>query len=91
MNVGLTVKLLNNTLFGECKLYDEDYFQYLEYVETPTGDYIKYMGNYLWDSENSPHFEEDDSETLEYFLYKEIIKIQSVVLETSKVISRHTV
>lgn len=40
------VKEINDKLFMDCteKLVESDYFWYLEYVETPVGDYIKYMG-----------------------------------------------
>ena len=63
------VQEINDKLFMDCteKLVESDYFWYLEYVETPVGDYIKYMGQYIWDSENDYRewIDEDNQEPLE--------------------------
>lgn len=75
------VQHLNDKLFSECTLFESDYFQYLEYIETPIGDYIKYMGNYLWDSENDcrQYDSMGNLQSLKNFLVQEIKKVQSVV------------
>lgn len=80
-NVRQTVTDINNTLFEKSKLYEHDYFVYLEFVETPIGDYVKYMGNYLWDSENDYRQYDLDGNLppLKDFLVAEIKKVQSVV------------
>ena len=88
-NIREVVQHLNDKLFSECPLFESDYFQYLEYIETPIGNYIKYMGNYLWDSENCSHFDEIGDGTLENFLYQEILKILKVVKETAITVSVH--
>lgn len=50
-NVVEIVKEMNEALFhSECA--EHDYMHYLELVQTPIGDYVKYMGCYIWDSEN---------------------------------------
>lgn len=84
------VKELNDILFMST-LHEHDYFSYLEYVETPTGDYIKYMGNYLWNSEND-HREwvaEDDQEPLEDYLIREVGKISKVLQNSYKVLKEN--
>lgn len=74
------VKDLNDKLFGS-DAYEHDYFQYLELVETPIGDYVKYMGCYLWDSENDYRdwIGEEEQEPLKEFLIKEMNKVQRIV------------
>ena len=65
------VELLNDKLFYN-EHSEHSYFTYLEYVETPIGDYVKYMGQYLWDSENDLRewIAEDEQESLAGVLRK---------------------
>lgn len=75
------VKYLNEKLFNE-SVSDMDYFQYLELVCTPIGDYIKYMGCYIWDSENDPRGWDEEGEyqeNLEQYLIKQLVEINKVV------------
>lgn len=80
-NVRETVRDINDILFEKSKLYEHDYFVYLEFIETPIGDYVKYMGNYLWDSENDSRewIAEDEQEPLEDYLIREMKKVQLVI------------
>jgi len=50
-NIKQAVDKLNDAIFMASEGHDE-YVNYLEYVATPIGDYIKFMGHYLWSSEN---------------------------------------
>lgn len=84
------VKNINNKLFDECKIQDveSDYFNYLEYVETPIGDYVKWMGQCLWDSENETReWINDEQEDLELFLVREMVKVEESILAQLKVVS----
>lgn len=84
------VKYINNKLFDECSIKDVDshYFNYLEYTETPVGDYIKWMGQCLWDSENETReWVDDEQEDLELFLVREMLKVEESILAQLKVIS----
>lgn len=76
------VKEINDKLFMDSteKLVESDYFWYLEYVETPVGDYIKYMGQYIWDSENDYRewIDEDNQKPLENYLVREMGKMFKV-------------
>lgn len=46
------VDALNNKLCNH-NVSDAMNFRYLEFIETPSGDYIKYMGVWIWSSEDS--------------------------------------
>lgn len=86
------VKEINDKLFMDSteKLIEHDYFTYLEYVETPIGDYIKYLGQYIWDSENDYRewLDEDNQEPLEKYLIREMDKIFEVVKAQMKVLCK---
>jgi len=84
------VKHINNKLFDECSIKEVDshYFSYLEYTETPIGDYVKWMGQYLWDSENdNREWINDEQEDLELFLVREMVKVEESILAQLKVVS----
>jgi hypothetical protein len=85
-----TVKEINNKLFDQCSLDEvqQDYFNYLEYTETPIGDYIKWLGQYLWDSENDYRewISEDEQESLEDFLIKEMVKVKESIVSQLNVL-----
>ena len=73
MNERDVVKEMNdNLLFSNA--CEDDNFQYLEYVETPMGDYVKWYGVILWDSENDYRDVVDggDKEDLKGFLLREM-------------------
>ena len=80
-----TIKELNEKLFM-CDFYENDYFSYLKFIESPIGDYIEYMGLCIWDSENDPRdwIDEDTQESIESFLVKEIQKISKIARYTAK-------
>ena len=83
------VKELNDKLFMST-LHDQDYFWYLEYTETPIGDFIKYYGQIIWDSENDyrdwVEDTEDQREDMKGYLVKEIGKISKVLQSSYKLI-----
>lgn len=60
------VKEINEKLFMS-SMSEHDYMSYLELVESPIGDYIKYMGNFIWDSENDcrEYLKDEDGEDTE--------------------------
>lgn len=73
------VKELNDTLFNS-EHYEHAYFCYLEYTETPIGEFIKYYGQVIWDSEND--YREavgEELEDLKTFLVKEVGKIKQII------------
>lgn len=80
---------INNKLMMECDS-DVDYFNYLELVCTPIGDYIKYMGQCIWDSENDYRewIDEDNQEPLETYLIREMDKVFEVVKRQLKVLCK---
>lgn len=45
------VNEMNDTIFMSSDEV-QDYISYLELTEPPIGDYIKFSGHYIWDSEN---------------------------------------
>lgn len=77
------VNQLNDLLFTESpeKVHDSGYFNYLELIETPIGNYIKFGGHYIWDSENDyrEYIAEDEQEPLKGFLIKELLKVKDVI------------
>lgn len=84
------VKNINNRMFDECTTNEVDstYFSYLEYIETPIGDYVKWMGQCLWDSENETReWINDEQEDLELFLVREMIKVEGSILAQLEVVS----
>lgn len=90
MEVKQIVKELNDKLFMS-ELHDQDYFWYLEYTETPIGDFIKYYGQVIWDSENDYRTEaentEDGREDMKTYLIKEIGKVSEVLQKSHKRLS----
>ena len=84
-----TVARINEKMFYS-ELSEHCYFKYLEYVETPSGDYVNYMGNYLWDSENDPRewVNDDEQESLESYLIKEVRKVNKVVQESLRLLEK---
>lgn len=83
------VKLLNDALF-ESNSAEHDYFWFLEYVETPIGDYIKYYGQVIWDSENDYRewIAEDKQEDLKTYLVKEVGKVSKILSGQHKCLSK---
>lgn len=88
-NVDKVVKEINDALFYSSKS-EHDYMQYLEYFQTPIGDCIKYMGCYLWDSENdyrdyildSEGEETEDKECLKGYLIKQMKQVSTVLFNS---------
>jgi len=80
------VKELNDKLFMSDS-HEYDYFCYLEYTETPIGDFIKYYGQVIWDSENDyreyAEDTDDQREDMKGYLIKEISKIANVLQKSS--------
>lgn len=84
------VKNINNKLFDDCSIEEVDspYFNYLKYTETPIGDFIEWMGQCLWDSENETReWINDEQENLELFLVREMVKVEESILAQLKVVS----
>ena len=50
---------------------DHEYTAYFQYSETPIGSYVKYMGFFVWDSENDYRAWLVDPETLDETLKRE--------------------
>ncbi len=80
---------INNKLLMEAES-EADYFGYLEFVSTPVGDYIKYMGQCIWDSENDYREWIDDYNRgpLEAYLIQEMDKVFEVVKGQLKVLCK---
>lgn len=76
----MNVKLANDSVS------DRMQFQYLEYIDTPVGDYIKYMGQIIWYSEDFPWPEEGEMFAVELHIQNEISILISVMKDTLKVI-----
>lgn len=74
------VDFINNKLF-ESQFSERDYFSYLEFITTPIGDYIRYMGHCIWDSENEVRgwVNDDHYEDMEHFLLGEMNKIHYTI------------
>lgn len=87
MEVKQIVKELNDKLFMS-ELHEHDYFWYLEYTETPIGDFIKYYGQIIWDSENDyrdwVEYTDDQREDMKTYLIKEIGKISNILQKSHK-------
>lgn len=85
-----TVRELNDKLFLSDS-HEHDYFCYLEYTETPIGDFIKYYGQVIWDSENDyrEYVEDtdDQQEDMESYLIKEVGKISSNLQKVYKILN----
>lgn len=62
---------------------DVDYVLWLEYCETPIGDYVKYAGQYIFDSENDyrPYIDEDEGirQGLKEYLLEQMFLIKSFI------------
>lgn len=88
-DIKTVVKLLNDTLF-DSNSAEHDYFWFLEYVETPIGDYIKYCGQVIWDSENDYRewMSEDEQEDLKTYLVKEVGKVSKILSDQHKYLSK---
>lgn len=77
---------INEKLF-EDSISDSLYFRYLELTCTPSGDFIKYMGLFIWDSENDcREWVDDVQEPLEQYLIKQIVEVNKVVVGTLRVV-----
>ena len=77
---------INEKLFGD-PISDSLYFRYLELTCTPSGDFIKYMGLFIWDSENDcREWVDDVQEPLEEYLIKQIVEVNKIVVGTLRVI-----
>jgi hypothetical protein len=62
------IKEINEAIFTS-PFHEHSYTRYLEYVQTPIGDYVKYMGNYIYDSENDYRdYAEDEDGNYEYIV-----------------------
>lgn len=85
-NVHQIVTDLNDRLFEQINLDEHDYFAsgFLELVESPIGNYIRYMGNTLWwgEFDSRGWDEENELQPLEEFLIQEIKKIHEMIHET---------
>ena len=79
---------INEKLFNE-PISDMDYFRFLELTCTPSGDFIKYMGHFIWDSENDyREWVDDEQEPLEGYLIKQMIEINKVIVNSLRVLDK---
>ncbi len=87
MNTQDIITILNYKLF-ESDYYEDHYFGYLKYVESPIGDYIEYMGCCIWDSENDPRdwIDDENQEPLDTYLIKQIKLISDIAKQSAKVL-----
>lgn len=62
---------LNEAVFTA--LEDRPYCLWFELVELPVGEYIKFAGQYLWDSENDdrPWIDDDNRQDLKEYLLEQ--------------------
>lgn len=88
-DVQKVVNEINDKLFMNAAS-DSDYFRYLEYTSTPIGDFVKYMGHFIWDSENDYRewIDKDNQEPLEGHLVKQMIEINKVVVGSLRVLDK---
>lgn len=83
-NVAKIVSELNESIFevSENLLYT----LYLEYISTPIGDYIKYAGQYIWDSENEYRewvdYDEGIREDLKSYLWQQMSLIKNSIYKS---------
>lgn len=91
-DVSKIVKEMNEAIFYS-NVSEHNYCRYLELVQTPIGDYVKYAGHFIWDSENdyrcykvdpSTGEELDELEDLKEHLLSEIKVIEYVLSESFK-------
>lgn len=83
------VEEINEAIF-EADITPEDYVRYLELVNTPIGGCIKYMGCYIWDSENDYReyvkddegFDTEEQENLKVYLFKQIGLIKAAIFKS---------
>lgn len=77
------VEEMNEAIFA-AEIVPEDYVRYLELIRTPIGDYIKYMGCYIWDSENDYRewINDDEQEPLKAYLLSQMSLIKRAVYKT---------
>lgn len=77
------VEEMNEAIFA-ADITPEDYIRYLEYIKTPIGDYIKYMGCYIWDSENDYRewINDDEQEPLKAYLLDQMCLITRAVYKS---------
>lgn len=88
-NVKQIVRELNDKLFMSDS-HEHDYFCYLEYTETPIGDFIKYFGQVIWDSENDyrdyDKNTDDGREDMRSYLIKETGKVANITQKSHKIL-----
>lgn len=74
------VEEINEAIF-EADITPEDYVRYLELVKSPIGDYVKYMGCYLWDSENDYRewINDDEQQSLKVYLLDQMALLERAI------------
>jgi hypothetical protein len=79
---------INEKLFNE-SVSDMDYFRFLELTCTPSGDFIKYMGHFIWDSVNDyREWIDDEQEQLEGYLVKQMIGINKAIVGSLRALDK---
>lgn len=88
-DVQKVVNEINDKLFNDA-VSETDYFRYLEYTSTPIGNFVKYMGHFIWNSENDYRewIDDDNQEPLEGYLIKQMIEINKVVVSSLRVLDK---
>lgn len=77
------VEEMNEAIFA-ADIAPEDYIRYLEYIKSPIGEYIKYMGCFIWDSENDYRewINDDEQEPLKAYLLSQMSLIKRAVYKS---------
>lgn len=76
------VEELNDSVF--CISEEFPYTLWFEHVSLPVGDYIKYAGQYIYDSENDdrPWINDDEQQDLKEFILDQMTRIQVCINKT---------
>lgn len=80
-------RLNGKLLYSVIGEHEYHYHWYLEYVSTPVGDYVKYLGHVIWDSENDcrEYVGDDEQEPHEEYFVRQVEKIVEVTMNSLKI------
>lgn len=83
-DIAEVVKEINEHIFEISE--DVDYALWLEHIVLPVGEYVKYAGQYIFDSENDYReyidYDEGIRQDLKEYLLEEIQKINTFIRKT---------
>lgn len=90
--IAKVVQELNEHIFEISENFE--YTLWFEHISLPVGDYVKYAGQYIFDSENDyrPYTEDEDGEEvqqdLKEYLLEQVSLIKSSIYKTMKKVER---